>query len=58
VWCSVERCRVRAMEAAKLYREGYAPEVWLTSFRGAWSKLMGQMGIPFAGEVSTTTLSS
>lgn len=40
---------LRAIEAAKLYRKGYAPEIWLTH-----STLPGetleQMGIPFSGE--------
>src|SRR6267143_5183161 len=40
---------VRAMEAAKLYREGYAPEVWLTHSAEPVETL-GEMGIPFAGE--------
>lgn len=40
---------VRVLEAAKLYRQGYAPEVWLnrTSEPGASLKAMG---IPFEGE--------
>ena len=40
---------VRAIEAAKLYREGYAPEVWLTHSTEPAETLEG-MGIPFAGE--------
>lgn len=40
---------LRAMEAAKLYREGYAPEVWLTHSSEPAATL-GEMGIPFAGE--------
>jgi uncharacterized SAM-binding protein YcdF (DUF218 family) len=40
---------VRAIEAAKLYREGYAPEVWLTHSTEP-AETLGQMGIPFAGE--------
>jgi uncharacterized SAM-binding protein YcdF (DUF218 family) len=46
---------VRAMEAAKLYREGYAPEVWLTHSAEPVETL-GQMGIPFAGEDHYNTL--
>lgn len=40
---------LRAMEAAKLYREGYAPEVWLTRSAEPGERL-AEMGIPFAGE--------
>src|SRR5436309_1391103 len=40
---------MRAIEAAKLYREGYAPEVWLTHSTEPVETLQ-QMGIPFAGE--------
>ncbi len=40
---------VRAIEAAKLYREGYAPEVWLTHSTEPGGTL-GEMGIPFSGE--------
>lgn len=40
---------LRAMEAAKLYREGYAPEIWLTHSTEPAATL-GEMGIPFAGE--------
>ena len=40
---------LRAMEAAKLYREGYAPEIWLTHSAEPGEKL-AEMGIPFAGE--------
>jgi len=40
---------LRAMEAAKLYREGYAPEIWLTHSAEPAASL-GEMGIPFAGE--------
>jgi uncharacterized SAM-binding protein YcdF (DUF218 family) len=40
---------VRAIEAAKLYREGYAPEVWLT--RGVEpAASMKAMSIPYVGE--------
>ena len=40
---------VRAIEAAKLYREGYAPEIWLTHPVEPAATL-GEMGIPYAGE--------
>src|SRR5712664_1180605 len=40
---------LRAMEAAKLYREGYAPEIWLTHSAEP-AGVLGAMGIPFAGE--------
>src|SRR6266550_3291755 len=40
---------MRAIEAAKLYREGYAPEVWLTHSTEPVETLQ-EMGIPFAGE--------
>src|SRR5712664_1289515 len=40
---------LRAVEAAKLYREGYAPEIWLTHSAEPAATL-GEMGIPFAGE--------
>jgi len=40
---------LRAMEAAKLYREGYAPEIWLTHSSEPGGTL-GEMGISFAGE--------
>ena len=40
---------VRAVEAAKLYREGYAPEIWLTHSVEPAATL-GEMGISFAGE--------
>lgn len=43
------RMPVRAMEAAKLYREGYAPEVWLTHTSEPGESLKS-MGIPFEGE--------
>ena len=40
---------LRAIEAGKLYREGYAPEIWLThSVEPA--ETLGEMGISFAGE--------
>jgi uncharacterized SAM-binding protein YcdF (DUF218 family) len=40
---------LRAVEAAKLFREGYAPEVWLT--RGVEpAASMKAMGIPYVGE--------
>jgi len=40
---------VRAIEAAELYREGYAPEVWLTHSREP-AETLEEMGVPFAGE--------
>jgi uncharacterized SAM-binding protein YcdF (DUF218 family) len=40
---------VRAMEAAKLFREGYAPEIWLTHSAEP-GETLAEMGIPFAGE--------
>lgn len=43
------RMPVRAMEAAKLYREGYAPQVWLTHSDEPGATL-SSMGISFAGE--------
>ena len=46
---------VRAIEAAKLYREGYAPEVWLTHSAEP-AETLQEMGIPFAGEDHYNTL--
>jgi uncharacterized SAM-binding protein YcdF (DUF218 family) len=43
------RMPLRAMEAAKLYREGYAPKVWLTHSTEPGATL-GAMGISFVGE--------
>jgi uncharacterized SAM-binding protein YcdF (DUF218 family) len=43
------RMPVRALEAAKLYRQGYAPEVWLTHTSEPGASLKA-MGIPFEGE--------
>ena len=43
------RMPVRAMEAAKLYREGYAPEIWLTRSDEPAASLKA-MGISFVGE--------
>jgi uncharacterized SAM-binding protein YcdF (DUF218 family) len=40
---------LRAVEAAKLYRAGYAPEIWLTHPAEPAETLRG-MGIPFSGE--------
>jgi len=40
---------LRAVEAAKLYREGYAPEIWLTHSTEP-GKTLEEMGIPFFGE--------
>ena len=45
------RMPMRAMEAAKLYREGYAPQVWLTHSTEPGATLAA-MGISFAGEDS------
>src|SRR5215472_6758227 len=43
------RMPVRALEAAKLFRQGYAPEVWLTHTTEPGESLKS-MGIPFDGE--------
>ena len=40
---------LRAIEAAKLYREGYAPEIWLTHSSEP-GETLAEMGIPFVGE--------
>jgi uncharacterized SAM-binding protein YcdF (DUF218 family) len=40
---------LRAIEAANLYREGYASEIWLTHSTEPRETLK-EMGIPFAGE--------
>jgi uncharacterized SAM-binding protein YcdF (DUF218 family) len=40
---------LRAIEAAKLYREGYAPEIWLTHSSEPGDRLQ-EMDISFAGE--------
>ena len=40
---------VRALEAAKLYRDGYAQEVWLTRASEPGASLKA-MGIPYEGE--------
>jgi uncharacterized SAM-binding protein YcdF (DUF218 family) len=40
---------LRAIEAAKLYREGYAPEIWLTHSTEP-GETLADMGIPFVGE--------
>jgi uncharacterized SAM-binding protein YcdF (DUF218 family) len=40
---------LRAIEAAKLYREGYAPEIWLTHSTEP-AETLQSMGIPFTGE--------
>ena len=40
---------LRAIEAAKLYREGYAPEIWLTRSTEPAATLK-EMGISFSGE--------
>jgi len=44
---------LRAIEAGKLYREGYAPEIWLTHSTEP-GETLEEMGIPFAGEDITT----
>jgi hypothetical protein len=46
---------MRAVEAAKLYREGYAPEIWLTHPTEP-AETLERMGIPFAGEDHYNTL--
>ncbi len=43
------RMPLRAMEAAKLYREGYAPKVWLTHSAEPGASLKA-MGVSFIGE--------
>jgi uncharacterized SAM-binding protein YcdF (DUF218 family) len=40
---------LRAMEAAKLYRVGFAPEIWLTHSAEP-GETLAEMGIPFSGE--------
>jgi uncharacterized SAM-binding protein YcdF (DUF218 family) len=40
---------LRAIQAAKLYREGYAPEIWLTHTTEP-GETLEDMGIPFSGE--------
>src|SRR5260221_9548898 len=40
---------LRAIEAAKLYRAGYAPEIWLTHSTEP-GETLEDMGIPFSGE--------
>jgi uncharacterized SAM-binding protein YcdF (DUF218 family) len=40
---------LRVIEAARLYRQGYAPEIWLTHSAEPGATLEA-MGIPFAGE--------
>jgi len=40
---------LRAVEAAKLYREGCAPEIWLTRSTEP-GETLEKMGIPFSGE--------
>lgn len=40
---------LRAKEAARLYREGYAPEIWLTHSAEP-GETLAAMNIPFAGE--------
>jgi hypothetical protein len=43
------RMPVRALEAAALYRAGYAPEVWLTRSTEP-GKSLGEMGVQYFGE--------
>ncbi len=43
------RIPLRALEAAKLYREGYAPEIWLTHSSEPGEALEA-LGIPFVGD--------
>jgi|SRR5580704_792901 hypothetical protein len=43
------RMPVRALEAAKLYRNGYAPKIWLTHSTEPGATL-GAMGISYTGE--------
>ena len=43
------RLPLRALEAAKLYQEGFAPEIWLTHSSEPGDTL-AEMGIPFQGE--------
>jgi uncharacterized SAM-binding protein YcdF (DUF218 family) len=45
---------LRAMEAAALYRQGYAPEVWLTHSSQPRETLQA-IGIPFEGEEDYNT---
>jgi uncharacterized SAM-binding protein YcdF (DUF218 family) len=45
------RMPLRAMEAAKLYREGYAPKIWLTHSTEPGATLEA-MGISYVGEDS------
>src|SRR6266851_5242592 len=40
---------LRAIEAVKLYRDGYAPEIWLTHSTEPGKTLEG-IGVPFSGE--------
>lgn len=40
---------LRAIEAAKLYRDGYAPEIWLTHSTEP-GKTLEEIGVPFSGE--------
>jgi len=39
----------RALEAARLYQEGYAPQIWI-SYSAEPSATLQKYGIPFAGE--------
>jgi len=49
------RMPLRALEAAKLYRQGYASEIWLTHSSDPGETLEA-MGIPYAGEEYYNTL--
>src|SRR6266704_5508551 len=40
---------LRAVEAAKLFREGYSPEIWLTHSAEP-GETLEEMGIAFSGE--------
>lgn len=48
------RMPLRAIEAAHLYRQGYAPQVWLTHSSEPRETLLA-MGIPFEGEEDYNT---
>lgn len=43
------RIPVRALEAAALYRKGFAPQIWLT-YSAEPSATLKQLGVPFVGE--------
>lgn len=48
------RMPVRALEAAKLYRQGYAPEIWLTHSSEP-AKTLESLGVAFVGEEAYNT---